>query len=62
MSFSTLRRIGCVSAVGLCGMLPFGIDDPDKVSKSVKTVAESRFREGVKESGPERIKRMFTLE
>lgn len=63
MSFSKLRRIGFGSVVGLAGMLPFGLDDPDKVNKSVKTAGDYYAnRETVLESGPERIKRMFTLE
>lgn len=62
MSFSTLRRIGYGSCVGLAGMLPFGIDDADKVSKHIKTAGDFNRRDVIPESGPERIKRMFTLE
>lgn len=63
MAFSTLRNIACGSAVGMAGMLPFNIDDPDKVDKSMKSVREQfAAREPTKETGPERIKRMFTLE
>lgn len=60
MSFSKLRRIGYVT---LAGLLPFGIDDADKVNKSVKTAGDfAKYRGVISESGPERIKRMFTLE
>lgn len=60
MSLSRLRW--GPAALCLAGMLPFGIDDPDKVSKSIKTAAEFANREKILETGPERIKRMFQLD
>lgn len=62
MSFSTLRRIGYGSFVGLAGLLPFNLDDTDKVDKRIKTAGDFANRQIVPESGPERIKRMFELE
>lgn len=56
-----LRRTLCGSTV-LAGIMPFKLDDHDKVSKSVKTVSDFANREIVQETGWERIRHMLSKE
>lgn len=57
-----IRRLLYGSPVGMATFLPLDWEDHDKISRKVKTAQDFENREEINETGPDRIKRMFSIE